>query len=133
MLENLVQTHAGSLSEASTEAQFWDGFQSLCEDVGAFAGGLAVLWTPPVAMASFVGRGAEQRLEEILAADDGLLYARRAISVPRLGDIRRSVRGGLYVASARDTQRRWHVVLDARELRRSFTEPMVPGRELGLC
>lgn len=132
MLQAIIDRHIASIKAASTEVDFWTRFEGLSQEVGAYPNGLAVLWTPSCAMAGFGPTSKPKRLEEFLG-DDDLVAASRCLSPTELGNIRRAVRCGVFVISVRDTARQWNAALDSRGLKIGYSDPMLSGRELGLC
>lgn len=123
--------------EARSENEFWLVFEDVCREALAWPGGVAVLVipapNPPVLCTMFFGQGPRKAtVLRQLIEDDGAVFLEQDFTVQDLGDVRRSVRAGLYAIRVRDSNHQWHYVLSGAATARVFTEPMLPGRELGL-
>ena len=118
------------LLSARTEVAFWAAFESAHLAMSAMPNCALVLWTPTAPYLMFFGRTAATReLKEI----DSDAFTCRGIGPLRMGDIRRDVRRGQWVLSARDTRMQWSVLCDGRDRRITFQDPMAASSELGLA
>lgn len=138
MLEPLFKRGVEAIQLAKKEPEFWLEFETLSKEMSSYPNGLLVLGTPSVRMAALRTSNApwdtvlEECIEKIERNGTSLWLA-RDLTIEKLGQIRREVRAGNYVLSARDTNRQWTMVADLRGKGRVFTDPMAPDDLLGLA
>lgn len=145
MLNPLFNRGVEAIQSAKKESEFWLAFDSLSKKLSRYPHGLLVLWTPSVRMAALrIANGGgtvlEECIEQVEPKETPLrrrgtppLWFTRELTVEKLGQIRRDVRAGNYVLSARGTDREWTMVADLRGKAHVFAEPMESDEQLGLA
>ena len=131
MQQRLFQKAAATLAAATTEASFWDAFVEATREIESWPHGWVMLGTPSMPYACLRHLAAESRFSLAEAGTIGGTPTLRRLGIEALGHVRRDIRSGQFVVSARDVMRQWHVLHDARDTRTQFTEPMLSWFELG--